>query len=74
MCRKGNPPTYGYVNWHNYYGEQYGGSSKTKNRTIVGLSNPTPGHIPGENHHSKRHIHPNVLCNTIYNSQDMEAT
>ena len=25
---------------------------KTKNRTIVGLSNPTPGHIPGENHHS----------------------
>ena len=28
MCRKGNLPTHGYVNWHNYYGEQSGGSSK----------------------------------------------
>ena len=27
-----------------------------------------------ENHSSKRHMHPNVHCSTIYNSQVMEAT
>ena len=31
-------------------------------------------HIPRENHNSKRHMHPNVHCSTIYNSQVMEAT
>ena len=36
--------------------------------------NPIPGHISGEIHNSKRHMHPNVHCITIYNSQDMEAT
>ena len=36
--------------------------------------NPIPGHISGENHNSKRYMHPNVHCSTIYNSQDMEAT
>ena len=30
--------------------------------------------MTGENHNSKRYIHPNVHCSTIYNSQDMEAT
>ena len=28
----------------------------------------------GENHNSKRYMHPNVHRSTIYNSQDMEAT
>ena len=37
-------------------------------------NNPTPGHIPEENHHSKRYMHPNVYCSSIYNSQAMEAT
>ena len=37
-------------------------------------SNPTPGHIPGENHNSKRYVHLDVHCGTVYNSQDMEAT
>ena len=32
-----------------------------------------PGQTPGENHNSKRYKHPSVHCNTIYNSQDMEA-
>ena len=31
-------------------------------------------HIYGENHNSKGHMHPNVHCSTIYNSQVMEAT
>ena len=34
----------------------------------------TPGHIPQENYNSKRYMLPSVHCNTIYNSQYMEAT
>ena len=45
---------------------------KIKNRATIWCSNPTPGHISGEDHNSKRHMHPNVPCSTIYNSQDME--
>ena len=47
---------------------------KTKNRITIWPRNPTTGHIPRENHNSKRHMHPNVHCSTIYNSQLMEAT
>ena len=36
-------------------------------------SNPTPEHICGENHNLKIYMQPNVDCNTIYNSQIMEA-
>ena len=49
-------------------------SLKIQNRTTIWPNNPTPGHIPGENHHSKRYTHPSVHHSTIYNSQDMEAT
>ena len=47
---------------------------KTKNRTTIRPSNPTPGHIPRENHNSKRYMHPKVHYSTIYNSQSMKAT
>ena len=30
-------------------------------------------HVSGEIHTLKRYLHPNVHCNTVYNSQDMEA-
>jgi len=30
--------------------------------------------ISGENYNSKRYIHHNIYCSTIYNSQDIEAT
>ena len=43
------------------------------NRMVI-PSNPITGHIARENHNSKRHMHPNVHCSTIYNSQVMEAT
>ena len=35
-----------------------------------------PGHLSGkeENSNSKRYMHPNVHCSTIYNNQDMETT
>ena len=49
-------------------------SKKIQNRPTIWSNNPTPGHIPGENHHSKRYTHPNVRHSTIYNSQDTEAT
>ena len=67
----------GNVNWCSHYGEQYALKTiflKTKNRTAICSSNPTAGHISGENHNSKRHMHPNVHCRTVYNSQDLEAT
>ena len=44
---------------------------KTKNRTTIWHSNPTPGHIHREKQNSKRNKHSNVHHNTIYNSQDM---
>jgi len=47
---------------------------KNKNKTTIWPSNPTPGHIPRENHTSKRYVYPNIHSSTIYNSQDMEAT
>ena len=45
-----------------------------KNRTTIWPSNPTTGHIPWENHNSKRDMYHNVHCSTVYNSQDMEPT
>ena len=47
---------------------------KTGNRTAIWPSNPTPGHTHQGNQIWKRHMHPNVHCSTVYNSQDMEAT
>ena len=38
----------GNVNWYSHYGEQYGGSLKTKNRVIIWSCNPTLGHISRE--------------------------
>ena len=34
----------GNVNWCSHYGEQYGGSSKTKNRVVAWSCNSTSGH------------------------------
>ena len=47
--------------------------SKTKHRTTIWPSNPTTGHIPWENHNSKRVMYHNVHCSSVYNNQDMEA-
>ena len=44
---------------------------KTKNRTTIWSCNSTSGHILGENHNSKRYMHPSVHCSTIYNRQDI---
>ena len=47
---------------------------KTKYRVAIWFSNLSAEHISGENYNSKRYMHPNVHCRTIYNSQDIEAT
>ena len=39
----------GNVNWCSYYGKQYGGSLKTKNRANVGSSNSTSVYLFQEN-------------------------
>ena len=66
----------GNVNWRSHYGEEYGGSLKTKNRATVtrGPSNPIPGHISGKKHDPKGYMYPDIHCSTVYNSQDKEAT
>ena len=38
---------------------------KTKYRTNIWSSNPIPGHVSGENHNSKRHMHPDVHWSTF---------
>ena len=43
-------------------------------RATIGSSNPTPGHLPRENHDPKRHMYSDVHCSIICNSQDMETT
>ena len=49
---------------------------ETKNRATIQSSNPAPEHISrkDENSSSKRYMHPNVHCSTIYNSQVMKTT
>ena len=52
----------------------YEGSLKTlKIGLTIWSYNLTSGHISGESHNLKRHMHPSVHCSTIYNSQGMEA-
>ena len=46
----------------------------TGNRTAIQPSNPTAGHTHQGNQNWKRHVYPNILRSTVYNSQDMEAT
>ena len=55
----------GNVNLYHHCGEQYGGSSKTKNRATIWPTSPTPGPIPGENRNSKRYMYPNVRCSYL---------
>ena len=43
----------GNVTWYSHHGEQDGGSLESWNRATIWSSNPTPGHIFGENHNSK---------------------
>ena len=52
------------------------GPWKTKNRTTIWSSNPTPGHISrrDKSSNSKRYMYPSVHSSTLYKGQDVEAT
>ena len=65
---KGTFCTVGNVKWHSHYEEEYGDSSKTRNRTTISLKNPTTGHRPWENRNWKRPMYPIAHCSTLYNS------
>ena len=67
----------GNVNWYSHCGDQCGDFLRNKKLGIKLLYdplNPTTGHMPWENHNSKRHMYFSVHCSSIYNSQGMEAT
>ena len=75
VWRKGNPPTL-------LVGMRIGAATmvdirrflkKTKYRTTISSSNPTPGHLPRENHNSTRYIHTCVHSSTIHHRQDMDT-
>ena len=71
-CWRGKrEPSYiagGNANWYNHQREQYEDSLKTKNKTTICFSNPTPQHLSGENFNSERYMHYNVHYSTNYNS------
>jgi hypothetical protein len=51
-------------------------SSKSKQRSAIRPSNPTPGDIPKGMQHRllQKHLHTYVYCSTIHNSQVVETT
>ena len=57
------------VNCGSHYKNSKEASWKTKNRTTIWYSNPTPGHVSIENHNPKAYTHPSVHCGTAYNSK-----
>ena len=63
----------GNVSWCSHYGKHRADPQKTKNRITSCPSNPTAGHVSGQNYNSKRHMHSYVHSSTLLNSQDMEA-
>ena len=52
----------GNVNWYSHYGRWYGDSLKTRNKTTIWPSNPTPRDIPWGNQNWKRHMDPIVIA------------
>ena len=65
VCRKGNhPPTLlvGMSTATTTMENSMEVPQKTKYRTTVWSSNPTPGHISRQNFHSKRHMHLHVIA------------
>ena len=65
----------GNVNWYSHYGEQYGRFLKTLNTELPhDLAIPLPGIYPNKTKIQKECMHLNAHSNTLYNSQDTEAT
>ena len=57
----------GNINWYSHYGRWYGDSlKKSRNKTTIWPSNPTPRHTPWGNQNWKIHMYSNVHSSTIY--------
>jgi hypothetical protein len=56
---------------YKHFGKQYGGFLKTKHRSAIWSSNPTPRDIPEGMwlRLFQRHLHTHVYCSAIHNSQ-----
>ena len=63
-------------NVRNLHNEKWYIASSKKSKVELPSTNSASGYLPkaNKNTHSKRHMHPNVYCNIIPGSQDMEAT
>ena len=62
MWRKGNSYTTSEnVNLYSHYGEQYGDTLKTRNKSTILPRDPTTGHVPWGDHNWKWHIYLQVL-------------
>ena len=65
IWKKGNPPTLlariqiDIATMENFMKIP---KKKTRNKTTPGLSNPTTGHVPWENHNSERHMYPTFIA------------
>ena len=67
VWRKENPPTL-LVGMVQPLGNSMEVPQKTKYKTTVCSINPSPGHISGQNFHSKRYMHSYIHHSTIHNS------
>ena len=47
---------------------------KTKNRTTIWSSNPTPGHISRQNCNSERYMYTYAHSSTVHDNQEMKTT
>ena len=65
--RESSWPVGGNVNWCSHYGKQCESFLKTKNRTTIRSSNPTPGHIFGKDENSnKKDTHTPVFTAALF--------
>ena len=65
---KKREPSYtvgGNAHWYSHYGEHYGGYLKNQNRATIWPSNPTPRHVSGKKHNSKRYMHPVFIATLL---------
>ena len=55
----------GKINCYNHMENIMEVPQKSKSKTNIQSGNPTVRHLSGENHNSKRYMHPNVNYSTL---------
>ena len=72
--RKASYTVGGNANWLATMKNRLLKTQQIERRANIRYGNSTPRHIPRQNCNLKRYMHSHVHSNTIYNSQDKEAT